>query len=256
MTTQTCPVCNKEFTDPKHPNRICCSVECAGIKRRRINRACETCGIEYKPTHTTQRYCSRACQPHTKDKTKWAVFTCQWCGKEFETWAYRNPTHCSSQCRSEYGARQPKLNARRPENFVTIICEVCGKEFTLHKAGVANGRVRVTCSKECSAKRHSENMMGSNHPRYKGGTSHPDRGSNWQSQKQRALKRDGRTCQICGKKPKKGQRWVIDVHHIMPYKLFNGDFLAANQLRNLITLCRRCHSQVEKGKLACPRPLF
>jgi predicted HNH restriction endonuclease len=31
------------------------------------------------------------------------------------------------------------------------------------------------------------------------------------------------------------------VHHLIPYRTFNGDYLAANRLANLISVCRPCH---------------
>jgi 5-methylcytosine-specific restriction endonuclease McrA len=97
-------------------------------------------------------------------------------------------------------------------------------------------------------------MQGNNHPRWKGGP--VDRGSNWCSQRRQALRRDKHTCQICGRKPKKGEKRIVDVHHIIPYREFHGDYLKANHLPNLITLCKSCHAAVEHHRLPCPQRLF
>jgi predicted HNH restriction endonuclease len=42
----------------------------------------------------------------------------------------------------------------------------------------------------------------------------------------------------------------LEVHHIQPAYLFNGDHDAANQLSNLICLCVTCHKKAEKGSIA------
>lgn len=258
-TTKTCPVCGIEFTDPKHPNRIYCSRDCFFItERRRIDKTCLECGKVFavKEAHTHRRFCSQTCsnrynQP--KDPNKQAIFTCKWCGKHFETWVYRKPTFCSSQCRSEYAARQPKLTARKPEIHITRQCVVCGKDYqtTTHQVRL---RGSSCCSRECAGALQSKHKQGAGNPNYRGGTV-KYRGANWGSQKRKALNRDGFRCQICGKKlGRKG--WDYGVHHIKPYREFKGDYETANHLLNLVTLCRRCHGKVEAGKLDCPRPLL
>lgn len=55
----------------------------------------------------------------------------------------------------------------------------------------------------------------------------------WQNQRARVLKRDNGCCQHCGTTCK-----PMDVHHILPPKQGGTD-----DLDNLITLCRKCHSQ-------------
>lgn len=185
---------------------------------------------------------------------KKSLFICHWCGKSFVEWTYRQPKFCSRQCNREHAARLPKPWQRKPENFRTIYCEVCGKEFAVHKCMTENGRHCVTCSRKCFYVWLSENTRGEQHHAWKGGRQWPDRGPNWSSQRKHALKRDGQRCQVCGKKKSKARR--ITVHHIVPYRLFNGDYLRANELTNLICLCQSCHSKIEWHGLSCPRPLF
>jgi len=95
-------------------------------------------------------------------------------------------------------------------------------------------------------------MRGKGNPNYTGGHIN-DYGLNWGSQKRKAKKRDNHQCQVCGYVS--GGDRVLDVHHIKKAKLFDGDFESANHLNNLITLCRKCHALVEKGKIECPIPL-
>jgi 5-methylcytosine-specific restriction endonuclease McrA len=73
----------------------------------------------------------------------------------------------------------------------------------------------------------------SRHPQFIGSEDSKRRGENWQSRKRSALKRDGRICQLCGDKG-------TDVHHIIPKRIFK-DKNRANNLVNLLTLCKPCH---------------
>lgn len=86
-----------------------------------------------------------------------------------------------------------------------------------------------------------------------------DRGPNWSEMRRRARERDGFRCRVCGA-PERADR-EHDVHHLRPFRAFgyrpgeNDHYLEANQLGNLITLCRGCHwradgSQAPGGALA------
>ena len=217
--------------------------------------------------------------------SKKSIFICDWCKKEFEEWTYRQPRFCSNQCRSEFACRQPKPNSHRQSRggIVRWNCKQCGKEMKTFKS-----RVRDTCSNKCgklfyskaerttykcqvcgketiattsyirlfspkccSVKCSGEYRLGmfagDKNPNWKGGTARQERGVNWSSQSKKARRRDNYTCQSCG-------NLGINVHHIKPYRLFNGDWQTANVLSNLITLCTSCHSKIEHGKMNCPTP--
>ena len=49
----------------------------------------------------------------------------------------------------------------------------------------------------------------------------------------------------------------LDVHHIIPFRRFAGDWRAANDLANLLTLCPTCHAKADAVARAeeksCPR---
>lgn len=68
-----------------------------------------------------------------------------------------------------------------------------------------------------------------------------DYGSNWAAQRRAARARDGYRCQMCGI-PERGREH--DVHHKIPFRTF-ASYEPANQLSNLITLCRSCHRRAE-----------
>jgi DEAD/DEAH box helicase domain-containing protein len=72
--------------------------------------------------------------------------------------------------------------------------------------------------------------------------SDPNRyGPNWPQQRDAARKRDHYTCQNCGA-VEDGRSH--DVHHKIPFRAFD-DFLDANRLENLVTLCPACHRRAE-----------
>jgi len=68
-----------------------------------------------------------------------------------------------------------------------------------------------------------------------------DYGLNWAAQRRAARARDGYRCQMCGL-PERGREH--DVHHKIPFRTF-ASYEPANQLSNLITLCRSCHRRAE-----------
>lgn len=72
---------------------------------------------------------------------------------------------------------------------------------------------------------------------------------NWSRQRERAKRRDQCRCQDCGATD--GEHHAeygrgLDVHHKTPYREFD-DPEQANELSNLVTLCRRCHNRRHQG---------
>jgi DEAD/DEAH box helicase domain-containing protein len=68
-----------------------------------------------------------------------------------------------------------------------------------------------------------------------------DYGPTWRIQRERARKRDGFRCQVCGIPE---QDRSHDVHHKIPFRTF-ASAEQANRLENLITLCPPCHHRTE-----------
>lgn len=242
-----CEVCGKHFYDRKHPDRKYCSHECNHkAQERRITLTCATCGKGF--TVRTNRkhkiYCSRKCYREreiTGPNLERRI--CEYCGKAFEVYPSRVHRFCSMECRGK--------SIQKPESFVTLVCKTCGKPYTLHKL-YTERRNSSYCSRECMNAGLSIRKRGANNPNYRGG-SVEYRGPNWRRVSRLVRVRDGYTCQICGKKPKSRR---CHVHHIKPYREFNGDWQSANDLSNLITLCSNCHAKVEHGGLPCPQLLL
>lgn len=78
-----------------------------------------------------------------------------------------------------------------------------------------------------------------------------DYGPNWQAKRRQVRARDGYRCTQCGRPEAPGQQH--DVHHLVPFRTFgympglNQHYEEANQLSNLVLVCRNCHRRLEGG---------
>lgn len=91
---------------------------------------------------------------------------------------------------------------------------------------------------------------GELHHRWEGGND-PYYGANWHDRRRAALERDDYRCQRCdisNKTSKQRYSMALDVHHIVPLREFD-DPESANDLDNLVALCRACHNAVESSSL-------
>lgn len=72
-----------------------------------------------------------------------------------------------------------------------------------------------------------------------------DYGPDWNKTREAVLDRDCGQCQDREHQAAGGGELgeSLVVHHIKPIKEFGGDYLAANQPENLITLCTICHGR-------------
>lgn len=157
--------------------------------------------------------------------------TCVVCSTGFKVPAsgFNRRKCCSRKCSSELRGSRLKIS-----------CAVCNSAFTIH--GSEFGK-KLCCSKECSAIYKSRRFSGEGNPSWKGGII-LSYGVNWAYQRKLALKRDGYTCQSCGVTQTQLKK-DLDVHHIKPFRTFT-DYLDANNLDNLVSLCPSCHRESEK----------
>ena len=172
---------------------------------------------------------------------------CANCGEPTEKYPYeikeRDRHFCDSACFGEWSEGRP-----RPENesHVIIDCDWCGTEFRKGRAK-SERTDRHFCDQDCYLSWHSENMVGENSPRWRGGV--PDYGPGWTQQKREAVRdRDGRACRICDKREKehlKERQQKLHVHHITPARMVD-DPAERNAEENLISLCATCHQQAEQ----------
>lgn len=185
---------------------------------------------------------------------------CSHCGKTID----RDPSKierndhffCCQDCYAEW--RKINFCGENNPNFSTpaieTTCAWCGVSIQRKpwKIGTVK-RTRHFCCAEHRAEWHAHTLVGPNSPHWKGGALR-GYGPNWNEQKRLALARDNNTCQVCGKtQVQAGQ--ALDVHHVKPLRSFNyipsenENYRQANELSNLITLCRPCHMAVEHGRV-------
>lgn len=159
--------------------------------------------------------------------------------------------YCDYDCKGDFMSEQTGEHSRRWEGGkVTINCETCDEEIQVRPSKVDTSRF---CSQACMIEWRSEQFSGENHPRWRGGY---DRyyGPTWRAQRERALARDEYQCQVCGMDEKEHSR-KFDCNPIVHHKTRFGDFEdseSANELSNLITLCKTCHGLVEGGRITLP----
>lgn len=85
-----------------------------------------------------------------------------------------------------------------------------------------------------------------------------DYGPNWQEQRRKALERDNYRCRTCGAAADEEEGATrgrsLHVHHLRPFRDFgyvpqrNEQYVQANRLENLITLCPTCHRRAEESQ--------
>jgi 5-methylcytosine-specific restriction endonuclease McrA len=128
---------------------------------------------------------------------------------------------------------------------VTITCVHCGAAFLvpIKRTNQAPNGVRF-CSTSCWYAHRRENPAI--YPGWRGGVE-PYFGPNWNEQARKARARDKYTCQDCGVRQ---ERPRLDVHHLVPRRSFAGDYRAANDLSNLVSLCKSCHKKREVAMTA------
>jgi 5-methylcytosine-specific restriction endonuclease McrA len=87
-------------------------------------------------------------------------------------------------------------------------------------------------------------MRGENNPKWNGGWV-DYYGCNWEFQRKQRLKIDDYECWLCGKRQPR-----LNVHHQIPFTKCD-DYIEANDLSNLVTLCDTCHCIAERQLFVC-----
>jgi 5-methylcytosine-specific restriction endonuclease McrA len=164
--------------------------------------------------------------------------------------ATRGHAFCTRKCYFAYlsmhktGDHNPNWNG----GSVDVLCAQCGTALQRNPSQ-ADAYAHQFCNKACHGEYLAQHITGANHHLWQGGRI-GYYGPNWQTQQRAARRRDGYKCRHCGVKPK-GR--ALDVHHIKPFRSFgyipdqNENYLMANDLINLVSLCKRCHKLAELG---------
>lgn len=174
---------------------------------------------------------------------------CATCKKDFIVHVWRGTgKYCSVPCKQR--ATGENTGSSWKGGKLQLSCPICGSIF-MRDPNAATG-IRY-CSKRCFGQTMKRNV-GEKNPNWRGGRV-SYYGPNWKEQRRKARKRDNYICQLCGiAEGKYNQK--LDVHHIVPFRNFNyvikenTNYLSANNLSNLISLCMSCHKRIESnGKI-------
>lgn len=142
---------------------------------------------------------------------------------------------CSEPCRRE-------LVSRSKGSLGTGTCEGCGAEYRVSRYHLRAGR--RFCGDICRlAWWATQTPAGEDNPLWTGGA--PEYyGPSWRAARRAAWERDNESCTACGRTSEElGQRPIV--HHVVPFKSFGvEEHERANQLDNLVCLCRSCHMKV------------
>lgn len=259
-----CPVCKKPFKSHASDDRVYCSLVCYHASGRK-KQVCDGCGIEFeRAKHVARRgkeaFCSHSCYLKNMSLNPTiGVFTCTQCRADFTKKkgrsSFASKMHfCSNGCHHEWQkTNEPKGKDRLDYTSIQVACASCGNQIERQPYRIRDYEKQF-CNKKCAGKWRSDNHVGPSHPRWRGGRL-PYYGLNWQAQAAVARKRDNYCCQHCGITQKKTGK-KLDVHHLKPFRSFgylpdkNDNYLHANELSNLISLCRSCHMSAEAGKIA------
>lgn len=94
---------------------------------------------------------------------------------------------------------------------------------------------------------------GAEHWNWRGGTSSMSnrirQSSEYLDWRRLCMIRDNYTCRFCKKKSSRGCKIILNVHHIIPfnYLVLNNKYLF--DVRNGVTLCKKCHQSCHSQKL-------
>ncbi|PSQ56992.1 HNH endonuclease [Halobacteriales archaeon SW_7_71_33] len=243
-----CPSCDRSFQSARGARQHHTKVHGEPLD----NRTCSGCSDGFYDPKARLEYCDD-CSPNAgRNNGNWSdakeETECERCGSEF---AYYPSDKDGVYCPDCVERADEFLGTPYAEGVdvkrETKECDYCGERREVLRSEIKQGHGRF-CSRECLSEWMSENRVGENHHRWKGGKTRYLGG--WKRSRMEAVERDDHECQRCGKTEDEIGR-NPDVHHITPVREFE-DPRQAHSLDNLVTLCRSCHAKVEHGIVPVP----
>ena len=253
-------------------NKHYCNNECrAADDKKRTEFECDWCGssfeiAEWRLDQSEKIFCpGKPCygewlsenntgenHPNWQSDVPRAV-ACSNCGDQLsrkpQRILYRSENFfCDRGCEAEWKREKWPTGPDNPlYTQVEVECTWCG-DLLQRKRYYVEKINHIFCrDTDCRAKWQSERSSGENNPNWN--PNYVDEyGTNWSEQRGLAIARDEFMCQDCGisnEEYRETHSISLDVHHIQPISTFEKPE-DANQLSNLITLCRVCHRYWEK----------
>lgn len=203
-----------------------------------VSVECSQCRVPFlkdpydiKRSKTGLHFCSYSC--HQDSQRTQIDVCCPVCDGPFKAKPYRLRLHsalyCSRACKT----------AGLGGGSVVAYCEWCGEDFRRKNAEI---KPHNFCCRSCMGAWQSAFIKGEMSPTWRGGYK-AYYGSDWKASRRSARERDGFACQACSLSEDDVGR-SLEVHHVKPVRLFDvvND---ANNLDNLVTLCRTCHTKAD-----------
>lgn len=239
-----------------------------------IPKICKHCHNSFYAEYTAKRFCSRSCSDANKrlrrqeevalkfGKPIFALLYDLYCIQELGIkqaanhlgvsdrvlWGWLDNLGIERRNRSDAVRLQWAGNDERRQTQSERVKQLYHNGFYDRYALVTAGRLPHNRKRNSESKQGTKNWMygrcGPRNPWWNGGKVYYY-GPNWHRQRNKARKRDHYTCQHCGiTETELGQQ--LDVHHIKKFRDFGlTRYKEANDLGNLICLCRTCHMGAE-----------
>lgn len=185
---------------------------------------CQKCGETFTNKIRNTKYCCAECYFNTKKRKEY--INCEVCNKVIAK-RDKGTKFCSQKC-------------YRINNTQIRKCKLCENEFKVNICVIKRGK---NAGKFCSQKCVNAYRINDKNPNWRGGIIYNLKKKNKELKKLRPIIRNkyNYTCQKCGDN-KTGI--ILDVHHIIPYRLTQD-----NSLINLTLLCHPCHMKEAKNEL-------
>lgn len=250
MSSAECPTCGKELSTKRGMRQHHTKVHDEPLP----NRTCSGCDEEFYDPKARREFCD-SCNPNAgKHNGNWKgakeTATCERCGDKFEFYPSNKEGRYCPDCVEEADEFLGKPYAEVVDvERIHRECDHCGKSMEVLASERKYGAGRF-CSRDCLSNWMSENRRGKNHHNWdNGGGKYVGK---WSRARKKALERDDYQCQNCGTTTEEIGR-NPDVHHIVPLRKFDEP-QDAHALDNLVSLCRKCHRNVETGNIQISAP--
>ena len=255
-----CKHCGKQYESRSSTNTTFCCAQCKNewlkkhpTQQKRKKIKCDSCGktIHRVPAHINKHnFCDRSCYLQWHHGERITLF-CSQCKEKIvrKISEQKGKPFCSKKCWDKWRSENQRGENHSQYQRVETSCAQCGKQIL-----VAPNKLRTRknnfCGNECRHLWNKDAFTGENNPAWKGGYS-PYYGPDWYRQRDQARKRDNYCCQNCGIS-EENLSYELHVHHIKAFRLFgyvpgeNKNYVEANKLNNLISLCASCHPKAEE----------